>query len=683
MINMTNLVNKLNIYRDHYYNKNESLISDKEYDVLYDKLVTLETETGTILSNSPTQTVGYEVKSSLKKVILSSKLLSLQKTQDITEYCNFCYFNSLLMHKLDGLTIDLTYINGELTMATTRGDGEIGEDVTHNARQFVNLPIKLNPNTVPSNFKISGEAIMYSKDLESLNQKLIRQGKKPLKNRRNGASGSVRQLNSEVCKSRTIHFVVWNANDLSTNNLMLNGLEIADKLGFEVVDHITASSNIDNLKEQIEHLKQSAISKGIPIDGIVAMRNDIEAGKQLGCTSHHPRNGLAFKFYDEETLTIVTGVEWTMGKTGVLTPTVIFDPIEIDSTTVTRASVHNVNTLKGLHINIGDRIEVYKANQIIPQVRYNLTPQYKSYVLAENCNFPKVCPICNGAVEIITNYNSDKTIEVLRCVNPDCKGKLLGKLSAFVAKSAMNIVGLSESTLSKLIELNLVNNILDIYNLKNNSDSLYKLEGFKDKSISNLLNAIEQSKNTTLTRLITSLCVDGVGKSVSTEIADYCNHNLDNFIHLNPVELQHINGIGDSLVCTLKSWFADLVNINTLQQLKTILNIQTSCNKNVTSTTKLNNLNFVVTGKLHYFPNRNALEECIKINGGMIQSTVSTNTSYLINNDVTSNSGKNKKAKELNISIIDETMFKELMETGSSSISLSDKDSKVVKKSLF
>ena len=646
IIKIKQLTNQLNMYRNEYYNNSNSVISDYEYDQLFDELEALENSTGFYMSNSPTHTVGYPVNSKFNKVIHKEPLLSLDKTQDMAEFIKFCSKSEvLLMHKLDGLTIQLTYDNGELIQAVTRGDGTSGDDITTNAKYFSNIPLTVSNK---NKFTIKGEAIINKDTFNIINDKLKDADK--FKNPRNLASGTVKQLDTKIVSQRNVEFVCWNANNLSTDGTMENGLTNAKNLGFTIVNYQIPISNLDQTVPCIiNNLKESA--RIIPIDGIVAMYNNIEFGNSLGRTSHHFNNGFAFKFYDEEEETTLKDIEWSMGKTGELCPVAIFDPVIIDGTTVTRASLHNISIIEELRLGIGDTVRVYKANQIIPQIR-------NSVEKSNNVQIPKRCPICGGNTEILENTDANKTVKLLVCTNDNCKGKLLGKLTHFVSKSAMNIDGLSEATIDKLISLNILNKFTDIYDIQNHRDILYTLDGFGEVSINKLINSIEFSKQTTLDRLLNALSIPTVGKTVAKTLANYINNDANRIFELGSSDLTVINGIGTEMNTAIHNWFNNKFNNMTVKSLLAILTFKTIDEH---KTTKFHGLGFVVTGKLLKYPNRSALESVILHNGGTIQSTVSTNTNYLINNDINSTSSKNKKAKELNIPIISEQEFIDML----------------------
>ena len=646
IIKIKQLTSQLNMYRNEYYNNSNSVISDYEYDQLFDELKALEDSTGFYMSNSPTHTVGYPVNSKFNKVIHKEPLLSLDKTQDMAEFIKFCSKSEvLLMHKLDGLTIQLTYDNGELIQAVTRGDGTSGDDITTNAKYFSNIPLTVSNK---NKFTIKGEAIINKDTFNIINNKLKDEDK--FKNPRNLASGTVKQLDTKIVSQRNVEFVCWNANNLSTDGTMENGLTNAKNLGFTIVNYQIPISNLDQTVPCIiNNLKESA--RIIPIDGIVAMYNNIEFGNSLGRTSHHFNNGFAFKFYDEEEETTLKDIEWSMGKTGELCPVAIFNPVIIDGTTVTRASLHNISIIEELRLGIGDTVRVYKANQIIPQIR-------NSVEKSNNIQIPKRCPICGGNTEILENTDANKTVKLLVCTNDNCKGKLLGKLTHFVSKSAMNIDGLSEATINKLISLNILNKFTDIYDIQNHKDILYTLDGFGEVSINKLINSIEFSKQTTLDRLLNALSIPTVGKTVAKTLANYINNDANRIFELGSSDLTVINGIGTEMNTAIHNWFNNKFNNIAVKSLLSILTFKTVDEHR---TTKFHGLGFVVTGKLLKYPNRSALESVILHNGGTIQSTVSTNTNYLINNDINSTSSKNKKAKELNIPIISEQEFIDML----------------------
>lgn len=644
------LTKQLNQYRDSYYNNSTSEISDKEYDDLFDELKQLEEETNIVMANSPTQTVGYEVKSKLEKVRHSHPMLSLDKTKSVEDLKKFASNKDcLLMCKMDGLTVLLTYENGELIQAETRGNGEEGEIITHNAKVFENIPLHID---YAGHFEIEGEAIITYNDFERINSKLLENER--YKNPRNLVSGSVRQLDSNIAAQRHIKFIAWklpiteNTDDGTYPNFysMNHRFRVAEKLGFEIVPNIYIKNWENHYDEYIESLKYIAKKDGYPIDGLVMTYNDINYGESLGTTGHHPKHSLAYKFYDEEVTTTLKDIEWSMGKTGELTPVAIFDEVELEGSTISRASLHNISICKGLQIGIGDEITVYKANQIIPQLRENFTK-------SNNFIIPNVCPICGGRTEIV----KDNVTEVLVCTNPNCKGKLLGKLSHFVSKNAINVDGLSEQTLQKFIDLGWLNSFRDIYYLSEHKEEIYKLDGFGKKSVDKLLESIERSRNTTLDRFIYGLCIPLIGRTASKEIAKSCaNGDIGQFIMIMSLEGNQafigLNGFGREMCNSIVHWWVN--NKDEFYKLKDefVFSRSSSNTNNI-----LQNETFVITGSLNHYRNRDELVSIIEQLGGRVSGSVSSKTSYLINNDVASTSGKNKKAHDLGIPIISEEEF--------------------------
>ena len=636
-----------------YYNENEEIISDFEFDKLIDELKCLEEECGTVMANSPTQRVGYEVKSELKKVKHDHLMLSLDKTKSVSKLCSFlCDKQGILMIKADGLTISLHYKNGLLFSAETRGNGEIGEDVTHNAKVIANIPQKID---YKGDFIIDGEAIITYKTFEEINSKLPDDDR--YKNARNLASGSVRQLSSGIAAKRNIRFVAWKVISDIDDNDFTKKLEFARKLGFDVVPYRKidgCSTDLKSLMEQsIDALKEEANELDYPIDGMVIGFNDVKYGESSGYTKHHLRSQLAYKFYDEEIETVLKDIEWTMGKTGVLTPTAVFEPVEIDGTTVNRASLHNVSIMKALELSYGDTITVYKANMIIPQVSDNL-----DRTLTDICIPPEKCPICGGKTEI----QKDKDSEVLVCINPECSGKLLGKLTQFCSKNAMDIRGLSEESLKKFIEMGWIRSFIDIYSLiELNGNRMKNMAGFGAKSVSNLKSAIEKSKDTDLERFVYALCIPGIGRAASKTISEYFKGSFENFyskgLYNSSFDWTRLTDFGDITDHNIKT-FAKYSDADMIWKLGMMMNFK--CNDKP-KCKSLAGLTFVITGSFEKFANRNELKDLIESNGGKVSGSVSAKTSYLINNDITSESSKNKKAKELNIPIINETQFMEII----------------------
>lgn len=633
------LIKILNHASNEYYNSNKPLISDYDWDRQFDELKQLEEETGCIYSNSPTQNVGYEVKSKLEKVTHSHPMLSLGKTKSENDLKVFSNGRDCVLSlKMDGLTMLNTYENGELIQSESRGNGESGELITHNARVFKNLPLHIENN---HKIEFEGEAIITKNDFELINSKLSEDNK--YKNCRNLASGSVRQLDSRIAKDRHLKFVCWKIPYGFTT--YREGFAFAKDMGFEVVPFVIYNSNTDDIHGKIEELKAIAEEKQYPIDGIVIAYNNIEYGKSLGMTGHHPRNALAFKFYDEEEVTTLRDIEWGMGKTGQLTPVALFDDVEIDGTTVNRASLHNISIMKELKIGIGDEITVFKANQIIPKVRESLTK-------SGNFTIPDKCPICGKPTKIMKQNDS----EVLMCTNDDCPGKLLGKLSHAASKNALNIDGLSDTTIQKFIDLGWITKIKDIYNLEAHKKEMSKLEGFGSKSVSKLLTAIENSRNTNLTRFLYAQSIPLIGHTASKDIAKYSNNSLDQFrmvVDMDNKPFIKLSGFGEEMSKSIKKWW------NTHHEEFCNLAQEFNFEEEVVANNSevLKNKVFVITGSVHHFANRDALKNKIESLGGKVSGSVSAKTSYLINNDNTSKSSKNVKAMQLNIPIITEDEF--------------------------
>ena len=637
------LTEQLNRYRNSYYNNSESLISDKQYDDLFDELQVLEEETGIVMSNSPTKTVGYEVKSKLEKVKHSHTMLSLDKTKSTDDLIKFSDGRDCIISlKLDGLTVLNTYDNGVLRQSETRGNGEEGEIITHNAKVFDNLPLNI---PFDRKFEIEGEAIITQSDFEKINVN------GEYKNCRNLASGSVRQLDSNITKDRHVRFIAWKIPFGVTT--YSKGFEIAAQYGFEVVPYVKYNSSIDNIEKKIEELKTIAKEKSLPIDGLVITYNNVEYGKSLGVTGHHPKHSLAFKFYDDVYPTELLDVEFTMGKTGVLTPTAMFKPVEIDGTVVEKASLHNISIMKELGItHKGQIVNVFKANQVIPQI--DSVEPIDSDDELDVIEIPTKCPICGSATEIVKDNES----EVLICTNPDCRGKLLGQLSHFVSKNAINVDGLSVQTLQKLIDLGWVKSFPDIYHLFDHKEEMYKLDGFGKKSVDKLLDNIQKSRNTELSRFIYALSIPLIGRTASKEIAKACYDDITIFIGMIKSNqlyklVNDIDGFGDTMLKSLCDYVKlHMSGIEALSE--EFIFAKRECNS---SKSDLSGKTFVITGSLNHYKNRDELVGVIESLGGKISGSVSSKTSFLINNDTESNSSKNRKAKELGIPIISESNF--------------------------
>ena len=638
------LVEQLNQYRDDYYNGNKNTISDAEYDKLFDELVELEKETGIIYANSPTQTVGYEVKSELKKVKHNHPMLSLKKTKDVDTIVDFFKeADGVAMLKMDGLTTSLKY-NESLTGAETRGDGETGEDVLHNAKTITNIPISI----ATEELIVDGEVIIDYETFEKINSKLPENDK--YKNPRNLASGSIRQLDSSVAKERGLKFIAWklvHGTDEDSFHERLNKLKAC---GFEIVPSIFIPKNPSRelVQESIELLKDIAKEKGYPIDGIVFSYDSISYGESLGMTAHHPRNQIAFKFENEEEETVLRNIEWQLGKTGVLTPVAEFDDVELYGTTVNRASLHNLSIMKKLNIAIGKEISVTKANEIIPQVVSCLSEKPKFVI-------PSACPVCGAKTEV----KKDKDTEILVCSNYNCKGKLLGKLVNFVSKKAMDIKGLSEATLEKFVELGFIKSYKDIYHLEDYMEEISKLDGFGRRSATKLLKAIENSRSCTLDRFICGMNIEGIGSSQSKILAKYFNHDINKAFECWQEEHDYtqLEGIGDVLCENINLYMKEYVK--EVEELADEMSFEEVEEKQEVAS-NLAGKNFVVTGSVNIFKNRNEIKEQLESLGAKVTGSVTKSTDYLVCNEV-SGSSKYKKAKELDISIITEQDLVDMM----------------------
>ena len=646
-------INELNKYRNEYYNNNTALISDYEYDKLFDELKEMENTLDIYYPDSPTQQVGYTVVSNLEKVKHEYPLLSLDKTKSVNDIFKFANKHDLVLSaKMDGLTICLTYENGNLIKAETRGDGTEGELVTHNINTFKNVP-----KTIPykEHLVVVGEAILTKDKLDIVNKDLPED--KKYKHVRNLVSGTVRQLDSSICASREPMFIAWDCKtDISTT--LYSKLVKLDKWGFTVVPcyciDTTHRSDIE-LECDIDGIKNECESLNYPIDGIVCTINDIAYGNSLGQTSHHFKNAIAYKFYDEEITTHLRDIEWSMGRTGVLTPVAIFDTIDIDGTAVSRASLHNVSILKDLKLGIDDEITVYKANQIIPQVSENLTK-------SNTYEIPTICPYCGSNTKQVMDNDSI----VLECTNNSCSERKLEQIVHFVSKPCMNVVGLSRESLKLFMQKNWISDPIDIFSdrIEAHYWDIIKVDGWAEKSVDKLMASIEKSRNVKLENAINALGIDNIGIKASKDIAKYCNYDWHKF--LNPDyynKFDNIEGFGD-IMCNSIVWYlrnnyvyvSDMFNLfNFTDIAKEDTTIDYIPNDAIKGKT------FVITGSLNHYKNRDELVSVIESNGGKVSGSVSAKTNYLINNDITSNSGKNKKAKELNIPIITEDDFRTII----------------------
>lgn len=659
------LVKQLNEYRDAYYNRAESLVVDSEYDRLFDELKALETDTGVVLMNSPTSTVGYDVKSKLEKVSHDIPLLSLDKTKDVDELVKFMgNHKCLLMYKYDGLTVELIYNDGKLIQASTRGDGYTGEDITHNAKTFKNIPL-----TIPYNgfLRMVGEAIIHKHDFQKINDNLPA-GEKPYANARNLAAGSVRQLDSAVCDTRNIHFMLWDVleglDDLPTlddlfpaSDSRMTKFFACERLGFELpyACRFEQESSAFIIQDAIEHMRDQAIEKGIPIDGMVMKYDSISYSKQKGGTSHHNNDGIAFKFEDETAETVLREIEWSMGRTGQLTPVAIFDPIELDGTIVTRASVHNLSYIKDYDLNIGDKLKVYKANMIIPQILENISATERG--TKHGVQYPDACPVCGGSIRV----EQVNDTESVYCDNPKCNGKKLGKFSHYVSKPAMNIDGLSEATLEKFINNGWLTDFTDLYHLNRYDKEIMRMEGFGKRSYDKLMTAIEASKSTTLARLLISLGIPYIGKTASKAISNYCAGDPYKFIELinDDFNWMQLEDFGDVMSNSLKNWFDDDDNFKLFHCILGHLDIQIETNSALPVVDNpFNGKVVVATGSLQNFT-RDGIGKKLEELGAKVASSVSKKTDYVIAGEKAGS--KLTKANELGITVLTESDFMQMI----------------------
>ena len=642
---MRGMVSILNEASEAYYNTGNPIMTDEQFDARLNDLKQLEEETGFVLANSPTINVGARVLTELQEVEHSHPMLSLEKCHTVDELLKFMNGKETVASiKLDGLTVSITYKDGVLVSAETRGNGYVGSDITEHIKQFKNVPFKINKH---GTYVVDGEAIITDEDFAVINK----DGE--YKNSRNLASGTLSVLDTSLVAKRRLKFFVWDVIEGGGNSLNEN-LSEAKGFGFEIVPFWTNSNNVNalnpkNLQSNIDYVFDYAKDEGLPHDGIVFKFNDIEYGKSLGSTSHHFKNGIAYKAKDEVYETKLVDVEFTMGKTGVLTPTAVFEPVDIDGTIVERASVHNISILRDLNLCIGDTIEVYKANAIIPQVKRNVSAEQRRYIEAieaPTINGLDYCPICHGKTEFVTDNNST----VLVCTNDNCSGKLLGKLAHFVSKNAMNVDGLSEQTLEKFIELGWLTKFLDVYYLDANKEEMKRLDGFGEKSVKNLLNSIEKSRNTTLDRFIYALSIPDVGRSTAKTIAARFEDCKDFIVRASSFDWKELDGIGVQTASKIDEFIQS--HINEIREIAKELDFETV--EDMVCSNTLANKVFCITGSLNHFANRDEAQKKIESMGGKVSGSVSPKTSYLVNNDVNSTSGKNKKAKELGVPIISE-----------------------------
>ncbi len=647
MKRMQELVTLLNQAGKAYYQDAEEIMSDYQYDALYDELTELEKELGVTLAGSPTVHVGYEALSELPKERHESAMLSLDKTKDTEGLKEFAgEQNVVVSWKLDGLTIVLTYRDGTLAKAVTRGNGEVGEVITNNAKVFRNIPLQI---PYQGELILRGEAVIGYRDFEKINAEIAEVDAK-YKNPRNLCSGSVRQLNNEVTAKRNVRFYAFSlvrAEDVDFRNSRAYQLAWLEEQGFEVVEHHMADR--ESVEQEVIKFSEKIASNDFPSDGLVIVYDDIEYGLSLGRTSKFPRDSIAFKWADETSKTVLREIEWSPSRTGLINPVAIFDSVELEGTTVSRASVHNISIMEELELGIGDEIEVYKANMIIPQIARNLT---KSGVK----EIPDVCPVCKGPTEIRGVSNA----KALYCMNPSCQAKQLKSYALFVSRNALNIDGLSEATLEKFIARGFIHSYTDLFHLERYQEEIQTMEGFGEKSYQNLMNSIEKARETTLPRLLYGLGIANVGLANAKLICKETGYDTRKLVRLTEEELSAIDGVGGVIAKSYVDYFADGTRRRVYEDLLEELHIPEE--KSTGEELIFEGKSFVITGSVQRFANRNEVKALIEAKGGKVTGSVSSKTDYLINNNAESASSKNKKAKELGIPIISEEEFLSMIE---------------------
>ena len=642
---MKELVSLLNKASRAYYQEAQEIMSNYEYDRLYDELKELEDELGITLSNSPTVNVGYEVVSELPKERHESPMLSLDKTKEVEELKNFVGDQKVLISwKMDGLTVVLTYRDGKLYKAVTRGNGEVGEVITNNAKVFKNVPVQI---AYQGELILRVEAVIGYKDFEKINQE-IEDVDARYKNPRNLCSGSVRQLNNQITAKRNVMFYAFTlvqADGVDFQNSRACRMEWLKSQGFTTVEYYMVTR--DTVEDEVAKFSSKISENDFPSDGLVLTYDDIAYGRSLGRTAKFPRDSFAFKWQDEIRETVLREIEWSPSRTGLINPVAIFDPVELEGTTVSRASVHNISIMEELELGIGDKIEVYKANMIIPQIAENLT---RSGVK----DIPCKCPVCQGETKIRQVGNA----KALYCMNPECQAKHVKSFALFVSRDALNIEGLSEATLEKFISRGYIHTFADIFHLDQYKEEIQKMEGFGEKSYKKLTESIEKARTTTLPRVIYSLGIAGIGLANAKVICRELKYDVESLLKVSEEELNEIQGVGEVLAKAFVGYFADAKHVENFRRL---LNELTIPKETVTKQQIFEGVNFVITGSVKHFANRGEVKELIESLGGKVTGSVTSKTNYLINNDVTSTSSKNKKANELGIPIISEETFLELV----------------------
>ena len=641
---MKELVELLNRAGRAYYQEADEIMTNYEYDALYDELARLEKETGTTLAGSPTAHVGYEVLSELPKERHERPMLSLDKTKDVQALKEWVgSHRTLLSWKMDGLTIVLTYQNGELFKAVTRGNGEVGEVITNNARVFRNIPLRI---PFQGELVLRGEAVIGYREFERINEE-IPEADARYKNPRNLCSGSVRQLNNEITAKRNVHFFAFSlvrAEGVDFENSHEKEFLWLQEQGFETVEYRVVTA--ENLEEAVRWFSERIEENEYPSDGLVALYDDITYGRSLGQTAKFPRDSMAFKWQDEIRETVLKEIEWSPSRTGLINPVAIFEPVELEGTTVSRASVHNISIMRGLELGVGDTIEVYKANMIIPQIADNKT---RSGVR----DIPTACPVCGGATEI----RKINDVESLYCTNPDCQAKKIKSFTLFVSRDALNIEGLSEATLEKFIARGFIHEFADIFRLSRFREEIVELEGFGEKSYENLISSVEKARKTTLARVIYSLGIPNIGLSGAKLICRQLDDEVERLLAASEEELAAIDGVGPVIAASFTGYFADPEKRERFFRLLSELTLE---KEETAAVQDLKGKVFVVTGSLTHFSNRAELKELIEKRGGKVTGSVTGKTDYLINNDTESSSSKNKKARELGIPVISEEEFLKL-----------------------
>ena len=647
------LVNRLNEAGKAYYQNADEIMSNYEYDKLYDELLALEKETGIVLSNSPTVNVGYEVISELPKERHERPMLSLDKTKDVQELKAFVGNQKALMSwKMDGLTIVLTYRDGNLFKAVTRGNGEVGEVITNNAKVFKNIPLQI---AYKGELILRGEAVIGYKDFEKINEE-IEDVDARYKNPRNLCSGSVRQLNNEITAKRNVKFYAFSlvqAEGVDFENSRARQMEWLKSQGFEIVEYHMIT--VDTTEQEVINFSERIAENDFPSDGLVVTYDDIAYGQSLGRTAKFPRDSYAFKWADEIRETTLTEIEWSPSRTGLINPVAIFEPVELEGTTVSRASVHNISIMEELELGIGDKIEVYKANMIIPQIARNLT---KSGVK----DIPTKCPVCQGTTEI-RQVNNAKT---LYCTNPECQAKHVKSFALFASRDALNIDGLSEATLEKFISSGFIKDYADLFHLDRYQEEIQSMEGFGEKSYKKLIASVEQARVTTLPKVVYGLGIAGIGLANAKMICKEFHNDIEVMLQATPEALSEINGVGTVLANAFVEYFKDAEHVERFHRLLKELTIPME--EEPAGEQIFEGKNFVITGSVKHFANRNEVKELIESLGGKVTGSVTSKTNYLINNDVTSTSSKNKKANDLGIPIISEETFLKMVENKTTDI---------------